>query len=194
MPRAFLLWKEVKAKIPSPHTREQEITNQRNQNPNMKTLIITTVMLLTVAFAHPASARDRLVLFQGFYSAVDTVQPGPDGTLIVDGSGHGFSTLGKFDITFHFTVNLTTGKEEGTSHLTFRNGDTFDADLVGVGDIANVDAIQVVSEIHFQTSGTGRFASGIGDFTAEVMLDIAPANPTLFASFRGEFIERRLGD
>ena len=146
-------------------------------------------MLLTVAFAHPASARDQLVLFQGFYSAVDTVQPGPDGTLIVDGTGHGFSTLGKFDITFHLTVNLTTGKEEGTSHLTFRNGDTFDADLVGVGDIANVDAIQVVSEIHFQKSGTGRFASGIGDFTAEVMLDIAPANPTLFASFRGEFLK-----
>ena len=155
----------------------------------MKTIILMTAMFLALAFAHPAAA-DKLVLFQGFYSAVDTVQPGPDGTLIVDGSGHGFSTLGKFEITFHFTVNLTTGKEKGTSHLTFKNGDTFDAELVGVGDIANVDAIQVVSEIHFQKSGTGRFASGIGDFTAEAMVDVAPANPTVFASFRGEFLKK----
>ena len=146
-------------------------------------------MFLTVAFAgRVAAAEFKPVLFQGFYSAVDTVQPGPDG-IIIDGRGHGFSTLGKFEITFHFTVNLTTGKEKGTSHIKFPNGDTFDADFVGVGDIAGVDAIQVVSEIHFQKSGTGRFASGIGDFTAEVMVDIAPANPTVFASFRGEFFK-----
>ena len=146
-------------------------------------------MLLTLAFAHPAEARDKFILFQGFYAAVFTAQPGPDGTLIVDGSGHGYSTLGKFDITLHYTVNLTTGKEEGTSHLTFKNGDTFNSDFVGVGDQARVDAIQVITEIHYQKSGTGRFASGLGDFTAEMMLDIAPANPTAFASFRGEFVK-----
>jgi hypothetical protein len=156
----------------------------------MKKLILMTVMLLMVAFAHPASARDKFILFQGFYSAVYTAQPGPEpGTLIVDGSGHGFSTLGKFDITLHYTVNLTTGKERGTSRLKFNNGDTFDAHFVGVGDQARVDAIQVITEIHYQKSGTGRFASGLGDFTVEEMLDIAPANPTAFASFRGEFIK-----
>jgi hypothetical protein len=35
-------------------------------------------------------------------------------------------------------------------------------------------------------SGAGRFASGNGDFTADVMVDIAPANPTVFASFKSE--------
>ena len=39
-------------------------------------------------------------------------------------------------------------------------------------------------------SGAGRFASGNGDFTADVMVDIAPANPTVFASFRGEFLKK----
>jgi hypothetical protein len=155
----------------------------------MKTIILMTAMFLTVAFANPIAAADKLVLFQGFYSAVDTVQGVVGDKLILDGSGHGFSTLGKFDITFHFTVNTTTGKIKGTSHITLNNGDTFDADYVGLGDMAGVDAIQVVTELHFVTKATGRFADFVGDFTVESMVDIAPANPTVFASFRGEFLK-----
>jgi hypothetical protein len=187
MLRAFFL-EGSESKNSFNRTKQSKQPTMENQNSNMKTIILMTAMLLTVAFARPAAA-DKLVLFHGFFSAIDTVHPGPDGKLIVDGSGHGFSTLGKFEITFHFTVNLTTGKENGTSHITFNNGDTFDADLVGLGDQAGVEAIQVVTQLHFVTQAAGRFADFVGDFTVEAMVDIAPAQPTMFASFRGEFLK-----
>ncbi len=57
-----------------------------------------TAMFLTVAFARPAAAEDKLVLFSGFLAAVETVQFVGD-QIIEDGSGSGYSTLGSYRCT-----------------------------------------------------------------------------------------------
>lgn len=152
----------------------------------MKTIILMTAMFLTVAFAGSVAAADKLVLFNGFYTVVETSQL-VDDKVIIDGTGHGNSSLGKFQITYHDEIDTMTGKGEGSSKLTFHNGDTFCASTVETNDITGVDAINVVTKLHFQTSGTGRFASGLGDFSAEHMVDIATGET--FASFKGEFLK-----
>ncbi len=97
----------------------QQTTTKRK--PNMKTTILMTMMLLTVAFAPPVVA-DELTLFDGYLSGTETAQV-IDGELVVDGSGSGNSTLGTFTYTYHVNVDPVIGKGVGTSHLTFANGD-----------------------------------------------------------------------
>ena len=59
----------------------------------MKTFSLTTVMLLTVVFAHPASAGDKAILFK-----TDSGQPArQDGNIGVSSSGHGFLTLDQME-------------------------------------------------------------------------------------------------
>ena len=58
----------------------------------MKTIILMTMMLLTVAFARLASAQE-LTIFNGYTVAVETAQIVGD-ELLIDGSGNGNSTLG----------------------------------------------------------------------------------------------------
>src|SRR6266550_625342 len=66
-------------------------------------------ILLTAALAGPALATEKLVPFSGSLQVQESevFQGPPPGTLLVDGSGGGIAThLGRFTLTWKFTVNL----------------------------------------------------------------------------------------
>jgi hypothetical protein len=169
-------------RLANPRAQQQPI---ENQNHHMKTISLVAAMFLTVAFARPAAA-DKLTLFQGYIVADETAQFVGD-KIIVDGNGSGNSTLGKFTIIYHFKVNPTTGRGNGSSHLTFANGDTWTTNSVGLGDNTGVDAVASITELHFVTQATGRFADAVGDFRLERMLDQATGKTS--GSFKGEFLK-----
>ncbi len=79
------------------------------------------------------------------------------------------------------SISRPVGKRNLSPHRS-TNGDTSTLSLCGVGDIANVDAIQVVSEIHFQKSGTGRFARRVSGISPpRSMVDIGRPPTPLFS-------------
>jgi hypothetical protein len=138
-----------------------------------------------MAFARPLAA-DELTLFQGYIVADETAQFVGD-KIIVDGSGNGNSTLGTFTITYHFKVNPMTGRGNGSSRLKFANGDTWTTDAIGLGDNTGVGAVASITELHFVTRASGRFADAVGDFRLERMLDQATGKTS--GSFKGEFLK-----
>ena len=96
---------------------------------NMKTIMKTSIyltmlaMLLTMALARPAAAQ-KLVPFSGTLQAAEAATFPSAGTLVSDGSGGGIATLlGRFTITWHFTVNLADGTGSGPVRFTAANGD-----------------------------------------------------------------------
>ena len=144
-------------------------------------------MFLTLAFAGSAVA-DKLTLFNGYIVAQEAGQPAGD-RIIIKGSGRGFSSLGKFTITYHLKLNPATGRANGSATLTFANGDTWTTDAVGLGDTTGVDATASITELHFVTNATGRFADATGDFTLQRIVD--EASGETFGSFKGEFLKTR---
>jgi len=150
----------------------------------MKTIILTAMMLLTVAFARPVGAA-KVTLFSGYIEASLTAQLVGD-KLLVDVSGDGNTTLGKCTYNAHYEVNVITGKGEGTGRTTFANGDTWISHADSIADNVGLGNLVHSTEIHVVKRATGRFADGQGDFAVDVMVDIA-ANKS-YAKFHGEFV------
>src|SRR5437016_3169319 len=73
-------------------------------------------VLLTAAFAGAAVAAEEFVPFTGTLQAQETISPGPlPGTISADGTGGGIAShLGRFTLTWKFTVNLADGTGSGT--------------------------------------------------------------------------------
>jgi hypothetical protein len=130
-----------------------------------------TAMFLTVALAGPAAAAEQ-VPFKGSVQAVETYDiqfP----TMFVDTTGTGNAThLGRFTVTWEFTVNLLTGAGIGSAHFTAANGESVFTTSLGQGDPTSIPGINRVVERHTITGGTGRFAGATGSFILERLVSI----------------------
>ena len=126
-------------------------------------------ILLTAALAGPAVADDKLVPFSGSLQAHESITfPGP-GTLLADGSGEGIAThLGRFTLTWHFTVT-TVGT--GPVHFIAANGDNIFTTAVGQSEPTSTPGVFRIMEVQTITGGTGRFANATGSFIVERLLD-----------------------
>ena len=143
----------------------------------MKTVIKTVLylqmaaLLLTTALAGPASA-GKSVPFKGSVQAVESYEV-QFPTLFVDTSGSGNAThLGRFTVTWEFTVNLFTGEGIGSAHFIAANGDSLFTESTAVATAAP-DNQDLVVETQTITGGTGRFAGATGSFTLERLVNTA---------------------
>jgi len=130
-------------------------------------------ILLTAALAGPAVADDQLVPFSGSLQAQETeVFPTP-GTLLSDGSGGGIAThLGRFTVTWKFTINLADGTGTGPVHFIAANGDEIFSTATGVAVPTSTPGVVRIVEVQTITGGTGRFAGAKGSFTVERLVDL----------------------
>ena len=131
-----------------------------------------TAVLLTAALAGPAAAEQQ-VPFQGSVQAVESYDiqfP----TMFVDTTGTGEAThLGRFTVTWEFTVNLLNGAGIGSAHFIAANGDSVFTESLGQGEPTSTPGINRVVETHTITGGTGRFAGATGSFILERLVDTA---------------------
>ncbi len=143
----------------------------------MKTIIKTilylqmTALLLTTALAGPRSA-EKPRPFKGSIQAVETFDV-QFPTMFVDATGTGRAThLGRFAVTYEFTVNLLTGAGVGSAHFIAANGDSLFTEVIAQGDPTETPNINRVVEEHTITGGTGRFAGATGSFTLERLVSL----------------------
>ena len=156
----------------------------------MKTIIKSliylqiTAVLLTAALAGPAAAEQQ-VPFKGSVQAVESYDiqfP----TMFVDTTGTGQATLlGRFTVTWEFTVNLLNGAGIGSAHFIAANGDSVFTESLAQGDPTETPGINRVVETHTITGGTGRFAGATGSFTLERLVDTAGITA---GSFNGSIV------
>ena len=131
-----------------------------------------TALLLTATLAGPASAEKSLP-FKGSVQAVESYEV-QFPTMFVDTSGWGDATqLGRFTVTWEFTVNLLNGAGIGSAHFIAANGDSLFTESLGQGDPTETPNINRVVEKHTITGGTGRFAGATGSFTLERLVSLA---------------------
>ena len=130
-----------------------------------------TALLLTAALAGPASA-GKSVPFKGSVQAVESYDiqfP----TMFVDTSGTGNAThLGRFTVTWEFTVNLVTTEGIGSAHFIAANVDSVFTESTATGSPTETLNSFIVVESHTITGGTGRFAGATGSFTLERLVSI----------------------
>jgi hypothetical protein len=148
----------------------------------MKTNSLLAAMFLTAVLASSALASEQ-VPFKGSLAAVQTGEV-IGGFLIVDGSGVGNATeLGRYTVTFHEEVDLSTGIGTGTFTFVAANGDTLSSSFIGNGTPTPDPNILLLQEVDTITGGTGRFAGATGSFTLERVLNLATGVST--GSFSG---------
>jgi hypothetical protein len=158
----------------------------------MKTIMKTSIglpvaaMLLATALAGAAVADDKLVPFSGSLQAHESVTvPGP-GTLVADGSGEGIAThLGRFTLTWHFTVNTVAGSGTGPVHFIAANGDSIFTTTVGQSEPTSTPGVFHIMEVQTVTGGTGRFANAKGSFIVERLADLNHQPVLTSGSFHG---------
>src|SRR5205823_7232068 len=96
----------------------------------MKTSSLLAAISLIAVLATSAVASEQ-VPFRGSLAAVQSGEV-IGGFLIVEGSGTGRATeLGRFAVTFHEEVDLSTGIGTGTFTFVAANGDTLSSSFIG---------------------------------------------------------------
>jgi hypothetical protein len=137
----------------------------------MKTMNLVAAIFLTAVLASPAMASEQ-VPFKGSLAVVQTGEV-QGGFLIVEGSGTGKATeLGRFTVTFHEQVDLSTGIGVGTYTFVAANGDTLSARFIGHVTPTPDPNILLLEEVETIRGGTGRFAGAAGTFTLERVLNL----------------------
>jgi hypothetical protein len=137
----------------------------------MKTMNLVAAMFLTAVLAGPALASEQ-VPFKGSLAVVQSGEV-QGGFLIVEGSGTGKATeLGRFTVTFHERVDLSTGIGVGTYTFVAANGDTLSARFIGHATPTPDPNILMLEEVDTITGGAGRFAGATGTFTLERVLNL----------------------
>ena len=132
-------------------------------------------ILLTAALAGPAVAADKLVPFSGSLHAKESVvfQGAPPVTFLADGSGGGIAThLGRFTLTWKFTVIIADGTGSGPVHFIAANGDEIFTTAVGTSEPTSTPGVFHITEVQTITGGTGRFANAKGNFIVERLTDL----------------------
>jgi hypothetical protein len=130
-------------------------------------------VLLTAAFASSAAAQ-KLVPFSGSLQAQETgvFQGPPPGILFATGNGGGLaSLLGRFTITWHYTVNLADRTGSEPLVFTAANGDQVFATAAGEAESTNTPGVSRIHEEFTITGGTGRFLNAQGNVTSERLTD-----------------------
>ena len=146
-------------------------------------------MFLTVALAGPAMAAQQ-VPFKGSVQAVESYDiqfP----TMFVDTTGTGNAThLGRFTVTWEFTVNLLNGAGIGSAHFIAANGDSVFTESLGQGDPTETPGINRVVETHTITGGTGRFAGATESFILERL--VSSVTGITAGSFNGTILIHKM--
>ena len=132
---------------------------------------LTALLLLAVA-SGPALAAPT-VPFKGSVQAQEQYEVNPP-LMFVDTSGSGNSThLGRFTVTWQFTVNLVTLEGVGVSEFVAANGDClFTESAADATPVQAPDIFQIVED-HVITGGTGRFAGATGSFRLTRLVNTA---------------------
>jgi hypothetical protein len=145
----------------------------------MKTIMKTSIylpmaaVLLTAALAGPAAADDKLVPFSGSLQAHEFATFPAPGTLVEDGVGEGIAThLGRFTLTWHFTVNTVAGTGTGPVHFTAANGDSIFTTSEGQSEPTSTPGVFRITEVQTITGGTGRFTNAKGSFIVDRLTDL----------------------
>jgi len=137
----------------------------------MKTINLLAAMSLIAVFDGPAVASEE-VPFKGSLAMVQTGEV-QGGFLIVEGSGSGNATqLGRFAMTYHEQVDLSTGIDVATLSFVAANGDGLSASSIGHATPTPDPNILLLEEVATITGGTGRFASATGTFTLQRVLNL----------------------
>ena len=154
-----------------------------------------TAMFLTVALAGPAAAsnggqsciREKEILFKGFVQAVESYDV-QFPTMFVDATGTGTAThLGRFTVTWEFTVNLLNGAGIGSAHFIAANGDSVFTESLGQGNPTEEDPdVSFIVEKHTITGETDRFAGATGGFTLERLVNTVTGDTA--GSFDGTIV------
>jgi hypothetical protein len=94
-------------------------------------------------------------------------------TMLVNTTGSGEATqLGRYTVTWEFTVNLETGDGVGSAHFIAANGDSLTTTSLAHGGPTETPDTNQVVETHTITGGTGRFAGATGTFTLERLANL----------------------
>ena len=122
----------------------------------MKTSSLLAAISLIAVLATSAVASEQ-VPFRGSLAAVQSGEV-IGGFLIVEGSGTGRATeLGRFAVTFHEEVDLSTGIGTGTFTFVAANGDTLSSSFIGNATPTPDPNILLLEEV--DTITAGRFGS-----------------------------------
>ena len=146
---------------------------------SMKTIQKTRIylpmaaMLLIAALAGSAAAADKQVPFSGSLQAHEAIVSQGPGTFVTDGSGGGIAThLGRFTVTWKFTVEVPAGTGSGPVRFIAANGDELFMTAVGSSEPTVTPGVFHITEIQIITGGTGRFAGAKGSFTVDRLTDL----------------------
>ncbi len=146
-------------------------------------------MLLTAAIAPRASA-DKLIPLNGFLTG-NEVSQFTNGTIVLDGTLSGKSSLGDVTYTYHAELDPIHLTAVQSGQLSFANGDTVKVEGFGMsvssGLTKDAAALATVTELLHFTSGTGRFANGLGSLVVQRTQSIAIADYARTSDTVGSF-------
>jgi hypothetical protein len=159
----------------------------RYQSPAVCLLI---AFLALLALAGPAAAdrqskREKQAHVKGVIEAVEIL--GLDfPTLYVDAAGGGTAShLGRFTVTYGFTVNLLTFEGVGSAQFIAADGDSFYTTSTATGaPTGRTPGENRIVETHTITRGTGRFAGATGGLTLVRLSDLGVTS----GSFEGTIV------
>jgi hypothetical protein len=137
--------------------------------------ILPIAVLLTAALAGPAAAAEKFVVFSGSLQANEpfVFQGPPPGFLLVTGTGGGIAIhLGRFTITWSFTVNVADGTGSGPLVFTAANGDQVFATAVGASEPTNTPGVFRIREVFTISGGSGRFLNAQGSVITDRLTDL----------------------
>ena len=161
----------------------QEKTTKRTITTTRPYLLVAVVLSI-LELASPAVAADKLVPFNGSLNAQEAISAGAPGTFVADGSGGGIATLiGRFTLTWRFTVTIAAGTGVGPVRFTAANGDEIFTTAAGISWPADTPGVFHIQEIQTITGGTGRFAGAKGTLVVERLTDLNTGLTS--GSFRG---------
>lgn len=151
-------------------------------------------MLLTAVIAPRASA-DKLTPLNGFLTG-NEVSQFTNGAIVLDGTLSGQSGLGEFTYTYHAQLDPIHMTAVQSGQMSFANGDTAMVEGFGLsvssGLTNDASALATVTEVLHFTSGTGRFANGLGSLVVQRTQSVASANyartSETFGSFQGYYL------
>lgn len=151
-------------------------------------------MLLTAVFAPWASA-DKLIPLNGFLTG-NEVSQFANGTIVLDGTLSGKTSLGDVTYTYHAELDPIHLTAVQSGQLSFANGDTVNVEGFGMsvssGLTKDASALATATELLHFTSGSGRFAKGLGSLVVQrtqslAIADYASTSAT-FGSFQGTYM------
>src|SRR5438874_5341768 len=140
----------------------------------MKTSSLLAAISLIAVLATSAVASEQ-VPFRGSLAAVQSGEV-IGGFLIVEGSGTGRATeLGRFTVTFHEEVDLSTGIGTGTFTFVAANGDTLSSSFIGNATPTPDPNILLLEEVDTITAGRDGSVAGPGPLPSNACYTLAAA-------------------